>query len=80
MLIIIAAISNACAAIVNISKDNLYRLARRARHIRNFRTGDLTAAVAAITACQHTCCGNSQSRNTSALEETAAGNHIQSHN
>ena len=80
MLIIIAAISNACTAIINISKDDLYRLARRARHIRNFRTGNLTAAVAAITACQHTCCGNSQSRSTSALEETAAGNHIQSHN
>ena len=37
-------------------------------------------STAAITACQHTCCGNSQSRSTSALEETAAGNHIQSHN
>ena len=79
MLIIIAAISNACAAIVNIGKDNFDLLARRARHIRNFRIGDLTAAIT-ITACQHTCCGNSQSRSTSALEETAAGNHIQSHN
>ena len=79
-LIIIAAISNACAAIVNIGKDNFDLLARHFRHIRSISTGNLTAAVAAITACQHTCCGNSQSRSTSALEETAAGNHIQSHN
>ena len=34
MLIIIAAISNACTAIINISKDDLYRLARRAIRVR----------------------------------------------